>query len=169
MSFWTTLLKGKSGKSADHRAKAAGVVKNEDGWYYEESQNFSRTQSTVRIEQNRPGNWETLQSSCGVIGLNQPSRKEDVERFFAGTYRWLRLEREAAGFQTANAVKVIGTYRDTAGKERAVHLGHLNQEAAEEVAGEDLRRLWGKIRFIRFPSPGRDSRYMVRFDLMRRT
>ena len=166
MGFFEGLLKGKSDKGAHKRARAAGVVKDEDGWYYEESQNFSSSQSTVRIEQQRPGRWEVLQSSCGVIGLNSPSRRPDVERFFVGTYRWLRLEREVSGSQPSSAVRVIGTYHDKAGMEHAVHLGHLNQEAADDIEGEDLRNLWGKIRFIRFPSPGRDSKYLVRFDLM---
>jgi hypothetical protein len=142
------------------------VLKDEPGWYYEESQNFSRTQSTVRIDQQRPGNWETVQASCGIVGLNKPSRKDDVARFFAGTYRWLRLEHELNAFQSISTVKVVGTFRQKNGKEQAVQLGYLPQELSEELEGEDIRNLWARIRFIRFPSPNRNSNHLVRFDLM---
>jgi hypothetical protein len=167
MSFWSAIFKGKGGKNVHQQTKAVGVLKDEEGWYYEESQNFSRSQSTIRIEQQRPGDWETQESSCAVMGLNCRGRREEVSRFFAGTYRWLRLEREVNGFQASNVIKVIGTYREKGGKENAAHLGFLKQELADDLQGKDLRALWGRIRFIRFPTPNRGSKYLIRFDLMR--
>jgi len=166
MSFWTAIVNAVNKKSAHQPVKAAGVLRDEDGWYYEESQNFSKTQSTVRIEQRRPGDWEVLQASCGVVGLNKPARLKEVERFFAGSYKWLQLERELNGFKANNVIKVIGTYRNKSGKELSAHLGFLNADLAEDLEGRDVRKLWGRIRFIRFPSSGRDSNYMIRFDLM---
>jgi hypothetical protein len=166
MSFWSAIFTGKGGKNVHQQVEAAGVLRDEEGWYYEESQNFSRSQSTIRIEQRRPGSWEVRESSCGIMDLNSPGRRDEVGRFFVGSYRWLRLEREVNGFRASNAIKIIGTYRDKAGKEHATHLGFLKQELAENLEGEDIRKLWGRIRFIKFPTPGRDSRYLIRFDLM---
>jgi hypothetical protein len=168
MSFWSAIIQKMNGGSAHKPIKAAGVLKDEPGWYYEESQNFSRSQSTVRIDQQRPGSWETFKSSCGIVGLNKPSRKDDVERFFSGTYRWLRLEREIDAFHSASSIKIVGTYRQKNGKENAVHLGYLQQELSEDLEGEDVSNLWGRIRFIRFPSPNRNSNYLIRFDLMQK-
>jgi hypothetical protein len=166
MSFWSSIFKVMSSRSAHQQAKAAGVLRDEEGWYYEESQNFSRSQSTVRIDQQRPGDWKILEPSCGIVGLNKADRKDEVARFFAGSYRWLRLERERNGVGGNNLISVIGTYQGKAGKERAVHLGFLDRELAEELKGEDVRNLWARIRFIKFPTPGRDSKHLIRFDLM---
>ena len=166
MSVWSAIIKVMSNKSVHQKVKAAGVLRNEEGWSYEESRNFSSSQSTVRIDQQRPGNWQTLESSCGIVGLNKPLRQKDVARFFAGSYRWLRLERELNGFKANNVIKVMGTYRDKSGKEFVAHLGFLNLALAEILEGENVLKLWARIRFIRFPSPGRDSKYMIRFDLM---
>jgi hypothetical protein len=166
MSVWSAIIKVMSNKSVQQQVKATGVLRNEEGWSYEESRNFSSSQSTVRIDQQRPGNWETLESSCGIVGLNKPLRQKDVARFFAGSYRWLRLERELNGFRANNVIKVMGTYRDKSGKEFVAHLGFLNLALAEILEGENVLKLWARIRFIRFPSPGRDSKYMIRFDLM---
>jgi hypothetical protein len=166
MGIWSAIFKAMNNKNVHRQVKAAGVLKDEEGWYYEESQNFSRAQSTVRIDQQRPGDWEILESSCGIVGLNKPDRRDEVSRFFAGSYRWLRLERGANGFGAGSLIKVIGTYRDKLGKDRAAQLGFLKRELAEDLEGTDVRKLWARIRFIRFPSPGRDTRYLIRFDLM---
>ena len=166
MSVWSAIIKAVSNKSVHQQVKAPGVLRDEEGWFYEESRNFSSSQSTVRIDQKRPGNWEILESSCGIVGLNKPLRQKDVARFFAGSYRWLRLERELNGFKANNVIKVIGTCRDKSGKEFVAHLGFLNLALAEILEGENVLKLWARIRFIRFPSPGRDSKYMIRFDLM---
>ena len=166
MSVWSAIIKAMSSKSVHQQVKAPGMLRDEEGWYYKESRNFSSSQSTVRIDQQRPGNWETLESSCGIVGLNKPLRQKDVARFFAGSYRWLRLERELNGFRANNVIKVIGSYREKSGKEFLAHLGFLKLELAEILEGENVLKLWARIRFIRFPSPGRDSKYMIRFDLM---
>ena len=166
MGIWSAIFKPRNNKSVHRQVKAAGLLRDEEGWYYEESQNFSRSQSTVRIDQQRPGEWKTLESSCGIVGLNRPERQKEVGRFFAGSYRWLQLERELKGFGARSLIKVVGTYREKAGKERAVHLGFLKRELAEDLEGQDVRDLWARIRFIRFPTPGRDSRHLIRFDLM---
>jgi len=166
MVFWSAIFKARDQQSVQRPGKAAGVLKDEDGWYYEESQNFSQSQSTVRVDQHRPGVWRSLQSSCGVVGLNKPERQQEVAAFFAGSYRWLRLETEVVRVPGSSLIKVVGTYRDTSGKEHATHLGYLDRELAEELEGKDVRKLWPRIRFIRFPSPGRQSKYLIRFDLM---
>jgi hypothetical protein len=166
MSLWSAIVESIKGNGGEPVARAAGVLKDEGGWYYEESQNFSNTQSTIRVEQRRPGHWQLRETSCGIMGLNNNDRRDEVARFFAGSYRWLRLERDERGVRASNVIKVIGTCRDKAGKEQALHLGFLKEELAEELEGEDVRKLWGRIRFIKFPTPGRDSRFMVRFDLM---
>jgi len=166
MSLWSAIVNAVNNKSAQQQVKAAGVLRDEEGWYYEESQNFSRSQSTVRIDQQRPGDWEILESSCGIVGLNKPVRQKEVARFFSGTYRWLRLERELNGFKANNVIRIVGTYRDKSGKELSAHLGFLKLELAEDLEGMDVRKLWARIRFIRFPTPGRDSKHMIRFDLM---
>jgi len=166
MSVWSAIVKAVHGKSVHQQVKAAGVLRDEEGWYYEESQNFSSSQSTIRVDQNRPGDWETLESSCGIVGLNKPVRQKEVARFFAGSYRWLRLERELNGFRANDVIRVIGTFRDKSGKDSSVHLGFLNLALSEILQGENVLKLWARIRFIRFPSPGRDSKFMIRFDLM---
>lgn len=168
MSLWSAIVRAVSDRGGDKKVTAAGVLRDGEGWYYEESQNFSRSQSTVRIEQRRPGEWEVAEPSCGIVGLNKPARQGDVASFFAGSYRWLQLERDRTASRADDVIKVIGTYRDRGGRERSVHLGFLKQELAEDLQDEDLRNLWGRIRFIRFPTPGRDSKYLIRFDLMRR-
>jgi hypothetical protein len=166
MSVWSAIAKAVNSKNVHQQVKASGVLRADEGWHYEESQNFSSSQSTIRIDQRRPGNWETLESAGGIVGLNKPVRQNEVARFFAGSFRWLRLERELNGFKGNNVIKVIGTYRDNSGKELAVHLGFLSLGLVEELEGENVLKLWARIRYIRFPSPGRDSKYMIRFDVM---
>jgi hypothetical protein len=166
MSIWSAIFKSKNKTGVDPVARAVGVLKDQGGWYYEESQDFSSTQSTIRVEQRRPGNWKVRENSCGIVGLNNPGRRDEVARFFAGTYRWLRLERDGRQSRSSQVIKIIGTYRDKAGKEHPTHLGFLNEELAEELKAEDVAKLWGRIRFIKFPVPGRDSKFLIRFDLM---
>lgn len=166
MSIWSAIFRAKSGKRGHQQVKAAGVLRDAEGWYYEESQNFSSKQSTVRIDQKRPGSWQILASSCGVVGLNKPERQLEVEQYFAGSYRWLQLERDPHRPHGASLIRVNGTYRDKSGKECAVHLGFISRELAKDLESEDVSNLWARIRFIRYPTSGRDSRYLIRFDLM---
>jgi hypothetical protein len=168
MSFWSAILRIKNNAMGHRNGSNAGAVKDEDGWHYEESRDFSKSQSTVRIDQRRPGEWEVLKSSCGVAGLSDSARRVDVARFFAGSYRWLKLEGGIDHRQGEKFVKVIGTFRDKKGKESAAHLGFLDQELVEDLKGEKTRNLWGKIRFIKFPTSGRNSGYLIRFDLMKK-
>jgi len=165
MGLWSAIFAGKGGKGARRRVREEGPPKQFGGWFYEEFRDFSTSQSTVRIEQGRPGDWETVKSACGIVALNGPGRRADVERFFAGTYRWLLLEREPDEFR-GSRIAIVGTYRDKGGKERTAHLGYLEEDLCEEIAAENIEGLWARIRFIRFPVPGRSSKYMIRFDLM---
>ena len=45
-------------------------------------------------------------------------------------------------------------------------LSFMRRRYSQDLEGVDVRKLWARIRFIRFPSPGRDSKHMIRFDLM---
>ncbi len=168
MSILSTLFKSRSEKAAGGGIKPAGIVKNEGGWYYEESQTFSSSQSTMRIDQNRPGDWEVFTGHCTVKGLNGPARREGVERFFRGGYRWLQLEGDLEPAYGDPSVKVIGTYLDTAGREHEVSLGNLSWDVTEEIKEANLFDFWGRMKLIGFPVPGRDTKYMIRFDLMKR-
>jgi hypothetical protein len=167
MGFWSGIFKATSGAIGRHKGAATGITRGEDGWQYEESRDFSKSQSTIRINQQRPGEWKIVHPSCGIAGLNETARRDGVARFFAGSYRWLQLERGVDKVSGEKTVKVIGTFRLKA-SESAVHLGFLGQELVEELEGENIRSLWGKIRFIKFPSPGRSSGYLIRFDLMKK-
>jgi len=151
MSILSTLFKSRSEKAAGGGIKPAGIVKNEGGWYYEESQTFSSSQSTMRIDQNRPGDWEVFTGHCTVKGLNGPARREGVEPAYGDP-----------------SVKVIGTYLDTAGREHEVSLGNLSWDVTEEIKEANLFDFWGRMKLIGFPVPGRDTKYMIRFDLMKR-
>lgn len=167
MGLWSAIFNLKNAKGVRRPVRADRPPQEFSGWFYEEIQDHSSSQRTVRIEQGRPGNWETVKSSCGIAALNSPGRLAEVERFFAGTYRWLLLEKELDDF-LGFRVKIVGTYQEKSGKERAVNLGYLEQELCDEIEGEDIETLWARIRFIKFPIPGRSSRYLIRFDLMAR-
>jgi hypothetical protein len=167
MGIWSAILRVKN-KMGNEGGSDAAMLRGNDGWHYEESRDFSSSQSTIRIEQGRPGEWHVVQPSCGIVGLNETGRRDGVSRFFAGSYRWLRLERGIDNLTGEKFVKVIGTSRDEKGRESAVHLGFLQQELSEAIEGEKIGNLWGKIRFIKFPSRGRSAGYLIRFDLMKK-
>ncbi len=164
MSIFTRMF----GSKTDHamNVRASGLLEDEDGWYYEESQDYSSSQQTIRIEQDRPGDWYVRDSFCEVDGLNDPDRAEDVAEFFAGSYRWLHLERRPNGRNSRSTVAVIGTSRGPNGKERRHHLGFLAPELAGELGRENVSKIWPRVRFIKFPGRGRRPRYLIRFDLM---
>lgn len=166
MGILAKLFRSRGGPVEVDRISPSGVLKDENGWYYEELQDYSSSQNTLRIDQDRPGDWYVHRSFCEVAALNDAERIDDVRRFFAGSYRWLELERDRSVPRTRNIVKVIGTFRDAKGKEQRVHLGFLDSELAADLAKHDVGKLWGRIRFIKFPSPGRRPAYHVRFDLM---
>jgi hypothetical protein len=146
--------------------RPSGLLEDGGGWYYEESQDYSSSQQTIRIEQDRPGDWYVRDSFCEVDGLNDASQADNVVRFFAGSYRWLRLERRPNGRYGRKTIAVLGTYRNKKGKEQVSHIGYLAPELANEIGNEDITKLWGRIRFIKFPGRGRRPRYLIRFDLM---
>ncbi len=167
MGFFNGLFgAGKHESMAGFEVKPAGVVKDANGWYYKESQEYSRNQNSIRIEQRRPGDWRVIEGFCEVDGLNQPEYAAGVQRFFTGSYRWIRFEREPVSPKTINKVKVIGLYKDTKNRKQEAMLGHLTLNVAEEIARRDVRPMWGRIRFLRFPRPGRVPRFFIRFDLM---
>ncbi len=168
MNILSTLFRSRNEKAAAGGIKPAGVVKNEGGWYYEESQTFSSSQSTMRIDQIRPGDWEVFTGHCTVDGLDGPARREGVERFFRGGYRWLKLEGDLEPAYGDPSIKVNGTYLDTAGREHEVNLGNLSWDVTEEIKEMNLTNFWGRMKLIGFPIPGRDTKYMIRFDLMKR-
>ena len=164
MRIWTRIFGSKVERPPQIRP--SGLLEDEGGWYYEESQDYSSTQQTIRIEQDRPGDWYIRDSFCEVDGLNDPERADDVAAFFSGTYRWLELERRPDGRRGPRTIAVVGTSRGPKGKERRHHLGFIDQDLAEDLGTEDVRKMWCRIRFIKFPGRGRRPRYQIRFDLM---
>jgi len=164
MGIWTRVFGSKTETAGVVRP--SGLLEDEGGWYYEESQDYSSSQQTIRIEQDRPGDWYVRDSFCEVDGLNDPDRAEAVAKFFAGSYRWLHLERRPNGHCGSRALAVIGSCRGPRGKEQRHHLGYLSPEVATDLGNQDVTKLWGRIRFIKFPGRGRRPRYLIRFDLM---
>lgn len=164
MDIWARLFGSKH--DAPLAVRPSGLLRDEDGWYYKESQDFSSTQQTLRIDQDRPGDWYVRDSFCEVEGINEPARAADVAGFFGGSYRWLHLERRPDGRFGRRTIAVFGSYLDKKGKERRAHLGFLKKELSDELGTEDVGKLWGRISFIKFPGRGRRPRYLIRFDLM---
>jgi hypothetical protein len=169
MGFWSTIFKAGSSTFGQQKGTADGPAQGQEGWFYEESRDFSKSQSTIRINQQRPGEWAVLKPSCGIVGLNEPGRRDGVAGFFEGSFRWLRLERGVDNVSGEKLVKVIGTYRGKRGRESVIQLGSLKQDLVDGLKGVKIENLWGRIRFIKFPSPGRNTGYLIRFDLMKKT
>ena len=86
--------------------------------------------------------------------------------FFAGSFRWLRFEPEEANGRGPEAIKIVGTFLDQDGQERESHLGYVETAIAEKISDQDVSRLWGRIRCIRPPGPGRRPTFCLRFDLL---
>jgi hypothetical protein len=137
-----------------------------DGWYYEESLDAECPQPTIRVQQDRPGDWYVRNTNCRIAELNSPSRAAEVLGFFAGSFRWLSFEREEANGRGPDAIKIIGTYLDQDGLECASHLGYVEPEIADKLADHDISHLWGRIRCIRAPGPGRRPTFCLRYDLL---
>lgn len=171
MGFFSALFGRKAAEVHDDGKaagiEAAGLVRDAEGWYYEETQDFAVSTGSIRIEQERPGEWSVRDGFCEIERLNDPDRLEQVEQFFNGSYRWLQLERRAGGPSGLHTIKVYGTFNDKRGVEHRVHLGYLDDDLSTDLANEDINSLWGNIRFLRIPKPkARIKRYLVRFDLM---
>lgn len=166
MSILSRIFGSRRASSEEAAVSPSGVLEDRNGWYYEESKDYSAAQHTLRIEQDRPGDWYVHRGFCEVAGLNDPDRADAVREFFAGSYRWLELERDRSVPRSHNVIKVIGTYRDRSGKKHRVHLGYIPDELGDDLASYATSKLWGRIRFIKFPSPGRRPSHHIRFDLM---
>ena len=166
MSIWSSIFGTRPGSVSPVEIRPSGLIMDADGWYYEESLDSECPFRTIRIQQDRPGDWYVSRTNCRIAELNCPSRAAEVLGFFIGSFRWLRFEREAANGHGDDAVKIIGTYLDQDGVEREAHLGYLEPETARAMANEDVERLWGRIRCIRPPGPGCRPTFCLRFDLL---
>jgi hypothetical protein len=118
------------------------------------------------VQQDRPGDWYVRNTNCRIAELNSPSRAAEVLSFFAGSFRWLRFEREKSNGRGPDAIKIVGTFLDQDGHERESHLGYVEPDIAEKIADQDVSQLWGRIRCIRPPGAGRRPTFCLRFDLL---
>lgn len=166
MNIWSSIFGTRPGSVAPVEIRPSGLLMDADGWYYEESLDSDCPHRTIRIQQDRPGDWYVSRTNCRVAELNSPSRADQVLGFFIGSFRWLRFEREAANGRGDGAVKIIGTYLDRDGAECESHLGYLEPEISQAMADENVDRLWGRIRCIRPPGSGRRPTFCLRFDLL---
>lgn len=164
MNIWTRMFS--SARSPSLQVRPAGLVKDEDGWYYEESCQVSGSRLTIRVEQDRPGDWYAHDSGCEVDGIDDPERADDVERFFGGSFRWLELELDDGGSGNCGTVTVVGTFLDDAGCEQRVPIGRLENKLVRQLRGEEISRMWAKICALGFPLHGNRRGYRVCFDLM---
>jgi hypothetical protein len=144
----------------------AGLLMDADGWYYEETLDSQCQHRTIRVRQERPGNWYVRNTNCRIRELNDPAHAAEVLAFFAGSFRWLHFEREEVDGGRLGSITVIGTYLDQEGSERVARLGYLEPAIAVELENEEVDRLWGRIRCIRPPGPGRRPTFCLSFDLL---
>ena len=166
MSIWSSIFGPKPGEAASLEIRPSGLLMDADGWYYEESLDSECPQRSIRIQQDRPGDWYVRNTNCSVAELNSPARAAEVLAFFTGSFRWLRFEREAENGRGPSAIKIIGTFLDGEGVECASNLGYLEPEAATALVDQNVERLWGRIRCLRIPGPGRRPTFCLRFDLL---
>lgn len=166
MSIWSSIFGPKHGDEASVEIRPSGLLMDADGWYYEESLDAECPQRTIRVRQERPGDWHVRDTNCRVAELNRPSRAAEVFGFFTGTFRWLRFERESTKGHGPGAIRIIGSYLDGEGAECESHLGYLEQEIAKNIAHQDVGHLWARLRCIRPPGVGRRPNFWVRFDLL---
>jgi hypothetical protein len=166
MSIWSSIFGPKPGEAAAVEITPSGLLMDADGWYYEESLDADCPQRTIRVQQDRPGDWYVRKTNCRIAELNSPSRAAEVLRFFAGSFRWLRFERGESGDKGASRIKVIGTFLDANGIECESDLGLVETEIAKDLVAHDVDHLWGRIRCIRPPGAGRRPTFCLRFDLL---
>ena len=166
MSIWSSIFGPKLGEAASVEIRPSGLLMDADGWYYEESLDAECSLRTIRVQQDRPGEWYVRNTNCQIAELNSPSRASEVLSFFTGAFRWLRFEREAEDGHGPGAIKIIGTFLDGEGAERESHLGYVEAAAAKSLVQQDVRRLWGRIRCLRPPGLGRRPNFCLRFDLL---
>jgi len=166
MSLWTSIFGPDTSEGIGVEIRPSGLLMDADGWYYEESLDAECPRRTIRIQQDRPGDWYLRNTNCRIADLNSPSRTSEVLSFFAGSFRWLRFEREEERGRDPNAIKIIGTYLDENGRECASHLGYVEPAIAAKIVDQDVDHMWGRIRCIRQPGPGRRPTFCLRYDLL---
>jgi hypothetical protein len=166
MSIWTSIFGPKPGRGDSVEIRPSGLLMDADGWYYEESLDAGCPRQTIRVQQDRPGDWYVRNTNCRIAELNSPSRASEVLSFFAGSFRWLRFEREQPNGRGPDAIKIIGTFLDRDGRDCESHLGYVEPEVAEKLAEHDVGHLWGRIRCIRTPGSGRRPTFCLRYDLL---
>jgi len=166
MSIWSSIFGPKPGEAESVEIRPSGLLMDADGWYYEESLDAECPQRTIRVQQDRPGDWYVRNTNCRVDELNCPSRAAGVLAFFIGSFRWLSFEREAENGHGPGSIRVIGTFLDGEGAERQSHLGYLEPEIAKNFTQQDVSKLWGRLRCIRPPGPGRRPNFCLRYDLL---
>jgi hypothetical protein len=166
MNIWTSIFGPKRSDSACYEIRPSGLLMDADGWYYEESLDAECPLRTIRVLQDRPGDWYVRNTNCRIAELNSPARTAEVLDFFTGSFRWLRFEREKANGRGPDAIGIIGTFLDRDGRHCESHLGYVEQEIAVELTEQDVDRLWGRIRCIRPPGRGRRPTFCLRYDLL---
>ena len=166
MTIWSSIFGPRNGGAAPVEIRPSGLLMDADGWFYEESLDAECPLKTIRVQQNRPGEWYVRDSNCGVAELNSPSCAAEVFGFFAGSFRWLRFEREAKKRHGPGAIRIIGSFLDENGAECESHLGYVEQEVAKNITYQDVGHLWARLRCIRPPGAGRRPNFYLRFDLL---
>ena len=106
MSIWSSIFGPKPGQAASVEIRPSGLLMDADGWYYEESLDAECPLRTIRVQQDRPGDWYVRNTNCRVAELNSPSRADEVFCFFTGSFRWLRFERETDNGHEPGAIHV---------------------------------------------------------------
>ena len=166
MSIWSSIFGSRPGAVERVEIRPSGLLMDADGWYYEESLDSECPQRTIRIQQDRPGDWYVRNTNCSIAELNDPARAADVLGFFTGSFRWLRFERKETNGSGTGRISIIGTYLDGEGAGCDACLGFVEPDVAAALTNENVERLWGRIRCIRPPGPGRRPTFCLRFDLL---
>jgi hypothetical protein len=166
MNLWTSIFGPKPSAADCVEIRPSGLLMDADGWYYKESLDAECSLRTIRIQQDRPGDWYVRNTNCQIAELNSPSRAAEVLSFFAGSFRWLRFEREEANGRGTDSIKIIGTFLDQDGVGRESHLGYVEPEIAAKLADQDADHLWGRIRCIRTPGVRRRPTFCLRYDIL---
>jgi hypothetical protein len=167
MGIWSSIFGPKPGEPLDPvEVQPAGLLMDADGWYYEETLDSQCPYRTIRVRQERPGNWYVRNTKCRIRELNDPARAAEVLAFFTGSFRWLSFEREEVDGCRLGSIAVFGTSLDHHGAEVVSRLGYLEPEIAIALVGEEVERMWGRIRCIRPPGRGRRPTFSLSFDLL---
>jgi hypothetical protein len=166
MSIWSSIFGSRPGEVEHIEIRPSGLLMDADGWYYEESLDSECPQRTIRVQQDRPGDWYVRNTDCSIAELNDPARAAEVLGFFTGSFRWLRFDRQKIDGDGPPSIKVIGTYLDGNGGACEAYLGLVEPHVAKALTAENAERLWGRIRCIRPPGLGQRPTFCLRFDLL---